>query len=43
MKRDWKLIREILESIEENKVKIYWETLNQEQQQEIPFMYKSMF
>ena len=32
MKRDWKLIREILESIEENKVKVYWETLNQEQQ-----------
>ena len=43
MKRDWKLIREILESIEENKVKVYWETLNQEQQQAIPFMYKSIF
>ncbi len=31
MKRDWNLIREILESIEENKVKVYWDSLNKEQ------------
>ena len=40
MKRDWNLIRELLESIEENKVKIYWDGLNQEQQKAVLLHYE---
>lgn len=40
MKRDWKIIKDILCAIEDNKVKIHWEQLQESEQKNVLLHYE---